>query len=82
MGDAIDRQNKTVKILQKKPIPLKSLLQSIGIKKKPTLNARVDKSSKLLIAILAGKAFIMQFYDALCGLKTPHHIRRINVVLN
>lgn len=66
-----------------KPIPLKSLLQSIGIKKKkPTLDARVDKSSKLLIAILAGKAFIMQLYDAFCGLKTPHHIRRINVVLH
>lgn len=32
-GDAIDSQNKTVKILQEKHIPLKSLLQSIEIKK-------------------------------------------------
>lgn len=81
MGDAIDSQNKTVKLLQEKHIPLKSLLQSIEIKK-DTLNARTDKSSKLLIAILAGRAFIMQLYDAYCGLKTPHHIRRINVVLH
>lgn len=33
-GDAIDSQNKTVKILQEKHIPLKSLLQSIEIKKR------------------------------------------------
>lgn len=33
VGDAIDSQKKTVKILQEKHIPLKSLLQSIEIKK-------------------------------------------------
>ena len=71
----------TVKIPQEKLISLRSQLQSVAIQTKVTLKQLQELTGLLnfcVRAIPAGRAFIRRLYDASCGLKKPHHIRRVN----
>lgn len=77
----IDTQNMTVKIPQEKRISLRSQMQSIAIQTKVTLKQLQELTSLLnfcVRAIPAGRAFLRRLYDASCGLKKPHHRRRVN----
>lgn len=71
----------TVKIPQEKLISLRSQLQNIAIQTKVTLKQLQELTGLLnfcVRAIPAGRAFIRRLYDASCGLKKPHHRRRVN----